>query len=69
MVYGRTQFDNPSSLGTGATEYIQTVHVNLMWQPVKAVNLGLEFIWGQRQEESGADGDAKRVQFGAKYSF
>ncbi len=69
VVYGRTQFDNPSSLGTGATEYIQTVHANLMWQPVKAVNLGLEFIWGQRQEESGADGDAKRVQFGAKYSF
>ncbi len=69
IVYGRTQFDNPANLGTGATEFIQTVHLNLMWQPVQRVNLGFEVIWGEREEESGANGTATRVQFGAKYAF
>lgn len=42
---------------------------NLIWNPVGSLDLGAEFIWGWVQEKNGAEANAPRVQFTARYRF
>ncbi|MCF8144032.1 MAG: porin [Deltaproteobacteria bacterium] len=42
---------------------------NLIWSPVKQMDIGGEFLWGQRKNRGGARGAATRIQFSAKYKF
>ncbi len=44
-------------------------HVGLIWNPVKNVDLGYEWIIGRRKTLNGERGDANRVNFSAKYNF
>jgi hypothetical protein len=43
--------------------------INLLWSPVTRVDVGAEFLWGQRENKDGADGTARQIQIGAKYRF
>ncbi len=55
----------------------QTIHANLIWSPVKAVNVGLEFMWGEDYYRTapgsdlagGSRGDAKRLMASMQYVF
>jgi len=68
--YSYGEVDNDVDLvGTGVNKKFQSAHANLIWSPVPAVNLGIEYLWGYREIESGADGDLNRFQFSAQYSF
>ncbi len=74
LVYGHTEIDNEASLFTpavfaGLTQRLESLHVNLIWSPVPKVDLGIEYIYGEREVEGGAKGDISRIQFGAKYRF
>ena len=70
LVYSYGEADNDTDVvGEAVNKRFQSVHANLIWSPVPAVNLGLEYLWGQRELESGEDGDLNRVQFGAQYLF
>ena len=43
---------------------------NLIWNPYSSsLNVGAEFLYGWQQLQSGAKGNAPRIQFSAKYSF
>jgi hypothetical protein len=42
---------------------------NLIWSPVKQMDIGGEFLWGQRENKNGAVGTARRIQFSTKYLF
>jgi DcaP outer membrane protein len=42
---------------------------NLIWNPVGSLDLGAEFIWGWVQQKDGAEANAPRVQFTARYRF
>jgi len=57
----------------GLTRDVQTLHANVMWSPVSAVTVGLEFIHGWRNLTSNANaegsGVASRFQLGMKYGF
>ena len=33
------------------------------------MSIGAEYIWGQREDESGADGTLDRLQISAKYVY
>jgi len=44
-------------------------HVNLIWSPVPAVDLGIEFIWEQRLIEANLSGQLVRTQTSAKFKF
>jgi hypothetical protein len=41
----------------------------LLWSPVTRVDVGAEFLWGQRANKDGTDGTARQLQIGAKYRF
>jgi hypothetical protein len=55
--------------GTGVTKNAKSVHVNLIYSPQPKLDFGIEFMYADREVESGADGDLTRVQFSAKYAY
>lgn len=70
LSYSYAEADNDVALvGGTANKRYQSVHANVIWTPVERVNLGLEYIYGDRELENGEDGDLSRVQFGAQYLF
>jgi hypothetical protein len=70
LVYAYSAADNDMSIvAPTVNKEFQSVHVNLIWSPVPQVDLGIEFLHGYREIESGADGDLDRIQFGATYNF
>ena len=74
LVYSYGAADNDQAvLGTtaynAANKEFQSVHANLIWSPVPQVDLGIEYLYGYREIESGADGELNRIQFSATYNF
>ena len=43
--------------------------VNFIWSPIARIDLGAEFLYGQRTNQNGDTGDAKQVQLSAKYRY
>ena len=70
LILSRAQFDNDTNLtGLGVTESAQSIRANLIYSPFPKLDLGAELSWGNRELESGADGDLKRIHTTVKYSF
>lgn len=71
VVYGMVRNHNDSGFGSigELNKETRQVHANLIWSPVKQVDLGLEYVWGERKTEDGQKGDLSRLQGAAKYSF
>jgi len=59
----------------GQTDHGRSVHVNLLWNPVSKVTIGLEYIHGWRHTAATAgfgtetSGTAGRLQLGMQYNF
>lgn len=70
LIFSRAQLDNDTDwTGFGVTETAQSVHANLIYSPFPKLDIGAELIWGNREVESGADGDLRRLHTTVKYSF
>ena len=70
LMYSRAQIDNDTDwTGFGVTKSAQSFHANLIYSPFPKLDVGAELIWGNRELESGADGDLRRVHTTVKYSF
>lgn len=61
--------DTPDGTAAGVNESGRSVHLNLIWRPVPAVNLGAELIHARRTVVGGDEGSLNRVQFSAQYGF
>jgi len=55
--------------GMGVTKNASSVHVNLIYRPQPKLDFGIEFLYADREIESGTDGDLTRFQFSAKYAY
>ncbi len=53
------------------SDYRRTVRAstNLIYNPTANVQLGVEFLWGQRTNKDDSKGSAVQLQFAARYSF
>jgi hypothetical protein len=70
LTLGYLWVDNPIEYtGTSVTQDAKSVHVNLIYSPQPKLDFGVEFLYADREIESGLDGDLKRVQFSAKYAY
>lgn len=70
LMFSRAQLDNDASwTGLGVTRSAQSIHANLIYSPFPKLDIGAELIWGNRELESGADGDLRRIHTTVKYSF
>lgn len=48
---------------------IWQAHLGFIWNPVKGVDIGTEYIFGRRTTLAGENGDMSRINFSAKYNF
>jgi len=53
------------------TAYDKTLRasMNLMYNPTKNIQGGVEFLWGERQNKDGSKGNATQLQFAMRYLF
>lgn len=47
----------------------QSLHLNLIWSPVKNANIGVEYMFGRRQLQNEQVGVLNRIQTSAQYNF
>lgn len=59
----------PSDTAAGVNRSDRSQHLNLIWSPVTAVNLGAELIHGERTVVGGDKGNLNRLQLSAQYLF
>jgi hypothetical protein len=59
----------PEGTASGVNRSDRSQHVNLVWSPVAAVNLGAELIHGERTVVGGDTGRLNRLQLSAQYLF
>ncbi len=69
LVYGYVDADNPGFIDDDKLENTTYIAVDLIWKPFKSVTLGAEYLWGRRENKSGASGIANRVLFSSKVDF
>ncbi len=70
LMFSRAQLDNDTDwTGFGVTKSAQSFHANLIYSPLPRLDVGAELIFGNRELESGADGDLRRLHATVKYSF
>ncbi len=67
--YSRVQVDNTNFQEPTAFKTAQYASVNLLYTPSDKILMGGEFLWGNREDKDGAEGDDYRVQFSFKYNF
>jgi hypothetical protein len=69
LTFGYVKLDNPGFVGDDFYKQTLRLSGNLLWSPTPRVTLGGELLWGERENEDGESGDARQVQFSARYSF
>lgn len=69
VVAGASFFDNDSNQPGTANEEIYSGYINLIWSPMPKADIGIEYIYGQRNVEDGRKGEVSRFQVGTKYRF
>ena len=67
---GYLTVDNDTDLtGMSVTKNATSYHINAIYSPLPKLDFGLEFMYADREIESGLDGNLSRFQFSAKYAF
>ena len=69
VVYGALEADNPSTQSADAFKSSQYASGNFVWMPNDRWLLGIEGLWGKREDKDGADGTDVRTQFTTRYTF
>lgn len=67
-----TDFALANGLGTGQfgiNKRMYQLHAGLIYNPVKNVDLGAEYIWGERETLAGEKGSMSRFNLMARYTF
>jgi hypothetical protein len=69
LVYGYVNSDNPDFVSGDTFENTIYVAGNFIWSPVEKVNIGIEYLWGRRENVDGALGDCHRILLSSRVDF
>ncbi len=69
FTFGVVEVDNPDFVSGDAYKRTLRFSSNLMWTPTPRIDLGAEYLWGNRKNENGKNGDATQIQLAARYRF
>lgn len=69
LVLAASHASNPGGTFGGINRSARSEHLNLIWSPISAVNLGIEFINARRAVEDGRSGNLNRLQLAGQYIF
>ncbi|WP_279244448.1 DcaP family trimeric outer membrane transporter [Candidatus Litorirhabdus singularis] len=67
--WSMTDLDTTAGQAPGEFKRGQIAQVNVLHHPTDNVMLGTEFLWGEREDVSGARGTDYRIQFSLKVNF
>ena len=68
-VFGWVDMDNNSALSADDLDRTFYTSANVVWSPFKQVDIGLEYLWGQRRNVNHDIGSANRIQATTHFSF
>ncbi len=69
VVYSALDVDNEATQTNTDLKSAQYGAVNLIWTPYKNLDLGIEALYGTRENLDAQDGSATRLQLSGKYAF
>ena len=69
FTFGVVEVDNPDFVSGDAYKRTLRFSSNLMWSPTPRIDLGTEYLWGNRKNENGDNNDATQIQVMARYRF
>ncbi len=69
IAYGFQQADRFHSVNDLMTQQAQSLHANLLWNPLPQATLGIEYIHAIRDTQNGQTGELNRALMSAKYDF
>ncbi|MCJ7442036.1 MAG: porin, partial [Thermoanaerobaculaceae bacterium] len=69
LIWGRVKVDNLSFMPETSYRQTDRVSLNALWSPVRSVDAGIEYIWGQRINEDGSRGTATQLQMRFRFLF
>jgi hypothetical protein len=67
--YGETFTGLPEGIPADTYRAGKYAAVNLIWLPIPRLGVGLEFLYGERENKDGENGFAHRIQMGVQYNF
>lgn len=50
-------------------DHLQQGWLNVMYNPVKPITFGMEYVYGERETVEGRTGNDNRIEIMAKYDF
>jgi len=69
LTFGYVQVDSPGYVPGLFYKRTYRASMNLMWTPTPGIDMGGEFLWGERENVDGSSGTATQIQLAAKYQF
>jgi hypothetical protein len=69
FTYGEMRVDVPGILPADTYKGAEYGSANLIWLPIERLGLGIEFLYGQREDKDGAKGKNYRIQTAVQYRF
>jgi len=69
LIWGRVKVDNLSFMPGSSYKQTDRISLNALWSPVKSVDAGIEYIWGQRINKDGSRGTATQLQMRFRFLF
>ena len=68
-VYSSIYVDNLDIHTSSALRRTHYALIDLIWSPYENVNLGIETLFGERENKDPQSGTANRIQISSTYSF
>ena len=69
LVIGYTQVDNFDFQTDDAYRRTKRVSLNLLWSPLSSIDIGVEYLWGERMNKNGERGNANQFQLVGTFFF
>ncbi len=69
FTFGAVEVDNPDFVDSDAYKRTLRFSANLIWSPIPRIDLGGEYLWGQRENQDDEEGTATQFQIMARYRF
>lgn len=69
FTFGFVNVDNPGFLDGSAYQSTLRASGNLFWSPTPRIDVGGEYLWGERENENGKNADATQLQLAVRYRF
>lgn len=66
---GAVNVDNPGFVSGAAYKRTLRASANLFWTPTPRIDIGAEYLWGNRENQDGENDSATQIQLAARYRF